>query len=168
MIAISQLLKAKRKSLKFYEVLGFRAGLGMRSFLCLLVKRTVSLGNKLFLNSTHLLDINVCAYNNCNKVFILKKSKIHIMRHLPRIDMGWRPLTRVCLLHSFHYRRRYIVSINIASIKAQHCLSISGIQIILFLDRYNQMQSQFSVNIIIFHALFSEINLQQGDTVPLM
>ena len=33
-------------------------------------KETVSLGNKLFLNSTHLLDINFCANNNYSKVFI--------------------------------------------------------------------------------------------------
>ena len=37
------------------------------------LKGTVSFGNKLFLNSTHLLDINFCANNNCSKVFILKK-----------------------------------------------------------------------------------------------
>ena len=137
------------------------------------LKGTVSLGNKLFLNSTHLLDINFCANNICSKVFILKKSKIHIRRHFPRIDMGWRPLARVCLcLHASSClrstRRRYIVSINMASIKAQHCLSIAGIQIILFLDRYDQIQSQFSwIDIIIFQALFSEINLLQSDTVPL-
>ena len=91
--------------------------------------------------------LNFCANNNCSKVFMLKKSKIHIRRHFPRIDMGWRPLAHVCLwLHVssclYSTRRRYIVSINMASIKAQHCLPISGIQIILFLDRYNQkMQS---------------------------
>ena len=54
-----------------------------------------------------------------------------------------------------------------ASIKAQHCLPISDIQIILFLDRYNQMQLQIFMDIIIFQTLFSEINLVQGDTVPL-
>ena len=67
-------------------------------------KGTVSLGNKLFLNSTHLLDINYCANNNCSKVFILKKSKIHGRRHFVRIDMGWRPLTHVCLLASASFR----------------------------------------------------------------
>ena len=36
---------------------------------------------------------------------------------------------------------------------------ISGIQIILFLDRYNQLQSQY---------FFSETNLLQDDTVPLI
>ena len=85
-------------------------------------KGTVSLGNKLFLNSTHLLDIIFCA-NKCSKVFKLKKSKIHIRRHFPGIDMRWRPLARVCLwLHvsscRHSTRRRYIVSINMASIKA--------------------------------------------------
>ena len=52
--------------------------------------------------------------------------------------MGWRPLARVCLwlyvrsyLHSTRWR--YIVSINMASIKAYHCLPISGIQIRLLL-----------------------------------
>ena len=70
---------------------------------CMIFKGTVSLGNKLFLNSAHLLDINFCANNNCRKVFIFKKSKIHIRRHFPRIDMGWRPLAHVCLwLPSFH------------------------------------------------------------------
>ena len=84
-----------------------------------LFKGTVSTGSKLFWISTHLL----CANNNCSKVFILKKSKIHVRRHFPRIDMRWRPLSHVCLwlhasscLHST--RRRYIVSINMASIKA--------------------------------------------------
>ena len=83
-------------------------------------KGTVLIGKKLFLNSTHLLDINFSANNNCSKVLILKKSKIHISHHFPRIDMGWRPLALVCLglhvstcLHST--RRRYIVSINMAS-----------------------------------------------------
>ena len=99
----------------------------------------------------HLLDINFCANNNCSKVFILKKSCL------------WRDVSSC--LHST--RRRYIVSINMASIKAQHCLPISGIQIILFFDRYNQMQSQFSRILIIFPALLIEINLLQGDTVPL-
>ena len=90
------------------------------------IKGTVSLGNKLFLNSTHLLDINFYANNNCSKVFILKKSevsKIHIRRHFPRSAMGWRPLAHVCLwLHVssclLSTRWRYIVSINMASIKA--------------------------------------------------
>ena len=87
------------------------------------LKGTVSPCNKLFLNSTHDLDINFCANNNCSKVFIMKKSKIHIRRHFPRIDMGWRLLAHVCLwrhvsscLHSTRWR--YIVSINMASIKA--------------------------------------------------
>ena len=87
----------------------------------LLVKGTVFL-NRYYVH-TSLLDINFCANNNCSKVFILKKSKIHIRRHFPRIDMEWRPLAQVCLwlhvsscLHST--RRRYIVSINMASIKA--------------------------------------------------
>ena len=39
------------------------------------IKGTVSLDNKSFLNSTHLLDIHFCANNNCNKIFILKKSR---------------------------------------------------------------------------------------------
>ena len=93
----------------------------------LLIKGTVSFGNKLFWSSTHLLDINFCANNNCSEVFILKKSKIHMRRHFPRIDMGWRPLAHVCLwlrvsscLHST--RKRHIVSINMASIKVEHCL----------------------------------------------
>ena len=83
--------------------------------------------NQLFSNNTHLLDINFCVNNNCSKVFILKKFKIHIRRHFPRIDMVWRPLAHVCLwlqvssyLHSTRWR--YIVSINMASIKASHCL----------------------------------------------
>ena len=87
------------------------------------IKGAVSPCNKLFLNSAHLLDSNFCANNNCSKVFILKKFKIHVRRHFPGIDMGWRPLARVCLwlhvsscLHST--RRRYLVSINMASIKA--------------------------------------------------
>ena len=61
------------------------------------------------------------------KFFVVEKnqdvSKMHIRRHFPSIDMGWRPLAHVCLwfhlsscLHST--RRRYIVSINTASIKA--------------------------------------------------
>ena len=55
------------------------------------------------------------------KVFILRKSKIHIRRHFPRVDMGWRPLARVCLwLHVSSRLRstrgRYIVSINMACI----------------------------------------------------
>ena len=62
----------------------------MAPFLC--VKGTVSPGNKLFLHSTHLLEIKFCANNNCSKVFIVKKSKIHNRRHFPRNDMGWRPL----------------------------------------------------------------------------
>ena len=116
-------------------------------------KGTVSLGNKLFLNSTHLLDIHFGANNTLQQLKFScwrnHVSKIHIRRHFPSIDMGWRPLAHVCLwLHVSSYlhstRRRYIVSINMASIKAQHCLPISGIQIILFLDRYNQMQSQLS------------------------
>ena len=89
----------------------------------IILKGTVSLGNKLFLNCKHLLDINFCANNNYCKVFILKKSKIHIRRHFPGIDTGWRPLAYVCLwlrvsscLHSTRWR--YIVSINMASIIA--------------------------------------------------
>ena len=39
------------------------------------VKGTVPLDNKLFLNSTHLLDNNFCAKNNDSKVFILKISR---------------------------------------------------------------------------------------------
>ena len=131
-----------------------------------ILKGTVSLGDKLILNSTHLLDIDFCANNNCSKVFILKKSKMHIRRHFPHIDMGWRPLAHVSsYLHSA--RRRYIISINMTSIKAWHCLPISGIQIILYLDRYNQMQSQFSWILSFFKPFFSEINLLQGDTDPL-
>ena len=47
------------------------------------IKGAVSLCDMLFWNSTHLLDINFCANNNCGIVFILKKSKIHIRRHFP-------------------------------------------------------------------------------------
>ena len=87
------------------------------------IKGAVSPCNKLFLNITHLLDIHLCDNNNCSKVFTLKKSKIHIRRHFPSIDLGWRPLAHVCLwLHVSSClrstRRRYIVSINMASIKS--------------------------------------------------
>ena len=71
--------------------------------------QTVSLGNKLFLNSTHLLDINFCVNNNCSKGFILKKSKIHIRRHFPRLDMVHGAPSSTCmsvtlreLVPSFH------------------------------------------------------------------
>ena len=93
-----------------------------RHVLCIYTfKGAVSPCKKLFLNSAHLLDINFCANNNCSKV--LKKFKIHVRRHFPHTAMGWRPLAHICLwvhvsscLHST--RRRYIVSINMASIKA--------------------------------------------------
>ena len=99
--------------------------------------------------------------------------KIHIRRHFPRVGMGWRPLARVCLwlhanscLHST--RRRYIVSINMASVKASHCQPIPGIQIILFLDRFWSNAIEISMDVIIFQLFFSETNLLQGNTVPLM
>ena len=129
---------------------GTKYSLTLPRFLALtydLIKGTVSLGNELFLNSTHLLDINFCANNNCSKVFIVKKSKIHVRRHFPRIDMGWRPLAHVCLwLHVSSCLRstrgRYIVSISMASIKLWGCYNFS-------------------------RSFFSEINSLSGDTVPL-
>ena len=51
--------------------------------------------------------------------------------------------------------------------KDLNCLPISSIQIVLFRDRYTFMQSHFFVDIIIFHALFSVINLLQGGASPL-
>ena len=50
------------------------------------IKGTVSLGNKLFLNST---QINFGS-NNTTKFSNRRNhvSKIHIRRHFPRIDMG--------------------------------------------------------------------------------
>ena len=59
-------------------------------------KGTVSLGNKLFLNSTHLLDITSCANNNCSKVFILKKSKTDMLVFI----LIWRTSSE--FLHSSH------------------------------------------------------------------
>ena len=88
----------------------------------------------LFLNSTPLLYINFCANNNCSKFFILKKSKIHMRRYFPHISLQH---VYVQCLHST--RRRYMVSINMASMKSQHCLPILSIRIILILDRYNKM-----------------------------
>ena len=71
------------------------------------IKGTVSLCNKLFLISTHLLDINFCANNNCSKVVILNKSKTDIRRHFTRIDMGWRPLWHM-YVYGFTRARAFI------------------------------------------------------------
>ena len=48
-------------------------------------KGTVSHGNKLFLNSTHLLDITFCANNNCSKVFHIEEitTFANVRRHFP-------------------------------------------------------------------------------------
>ena len=67
------------------------------------------------------LDINFCTDNNCSKVFILKKSEIHIRHHFPRISSS--TCVSSCLPST---RRRYIVSINMASTKALDCLLILG------------------------------------------
>ena len=107
-----------------------------------LFKGTASLDNKLFLNSKHLLNINFCANNNCSKVF-----HIEDIQKFPKYTLGAIFLALIWSGALWHM-------LDMASIRSSYCLKLPGIQIILFLHRYNQIQSQFPWTLSFFTFFF--------------